>query len=163
VEVKIKIDTKNIAWKCKFCGSCCDCPSVSKKDIANISGHLNLKFEEFTKKYLSNFDKFTGKIKKSKEKCVFLDENKRCKIYKVRPIICRLRPYSIQIKNSELCLTYDPWFLEHCNGLYIGNAPPEEEYIKHAETVYKYLGEEKNTPEESYEKAKKRLKKTKKD
>lgn len=162
MEKNIKVDLKNIGWRCKFCGGCCDCPSVSKKDIANIAGFLKIPFEETVKKYLSSFDGMTGKIKKSKEKCIFLDENKRCKIYRVRPIICRLRPFSVQLQNNELTLTYDPWFLENCRGMFAGENKIEEEYFKHAETVYKFLGEEKATPKEAFEKAKKRLNPSKK-
>ncbi|MCS3900454.1 YkgJ family cysteine cluster protein [Methanococcus voltae] len=162
--------TEGISWSCRFCGGCCDSPSVTKKDIANISGFLKIPFEEVVSKYLKSFNGKTGVLKTSKTKCIFLGEDRKCKIYKVRPIICRLRPYSIQLmgkkptgskrnkKNSaELKLTYDPWFLENCKGMFLGDLPPEEEYFRHAITVYKYLGEEKSTPEELFEKAKKRL------
>ncbi|AVB77099.1 YkgJ family cysteine cluster protein [Methanococcus maripaludis] len=162
MKIDIKKDLKNIAWHCRMCGGCCDSPSVSKKDVANIAGFLKIPFDEVVKKYLVNFDGMTGRLKTSKEKCIFLDENNKCKIYRVRPIICRLRPYSVQIKDKNLVLTYDGWFLENCKGLFMGDLDPDEEYYKHAETVLKYLGEEENTPEEFFEKAKKRLKKSKK-
>ncbi|AEH07539.1 YkgJ family cysteine cluster protein [Methanothermococcus okinawensis] len=155
---KIKPDTKGIAWTCLMCGKCCDSPTVTKKDIANISGYLKIPFEETVKKYLTYFDGTYGELKEVKGKCIFLKDNK-CSIYKVRPLICRLRPYSPQLKNGKLILTYDGWFLNNCPGLFIGNLPVEEEYLKYGALVVKYLGEEQPTPDELFKNFKKRNKK----
>ncbi len=149
--MNIKPDLKGISWTCRMCGKCCDSPTITKKDIANISGYLKIPFEECVKKYLNYFDGLTGEVKEVKGKCIFLKGNK-CSIYKVRPLICRIRPYSPQFKNNELILTYDGWFLENCPGLFIGDLPVEEEYLKYGMAVVKYLGVEKPTPMEVFKK-----------
>jgi Fe-S-cluster containining protein len=139
--MKIKQDLGGFAWSCRMCGGCCDTPQITKKDIANIAGHLRLSFKEVVDKYLSSFDGVYGEMKSVKGKCIFLKEN-RCSIYKVRPLICRLRPYSPQMKNGKLILTYDIWFKENCKGIYKGELPVEEEYLKYGELVVKYMGVE---------------------
>ncbi len=155
--MNIKPDTKGISWTCRMCGRCCDSPTITKKDIANISGHLKISFEECVQTYLTFFDGVIGELKEVKGKCIFLKNNK-CSIYKVRPLICRIRPYSPQLKNGELVLTYDRWFLKNCPGLYEGNLPVDEEYIKYGVAVVKYLGVEEPTPTDLFEKFKHKYK-----
>lgn len=142
-----------------MCGRCCDSPTVTKKDIANIAGHLKIPFDEAVKRYLTYFDGMKGEIKEVRGRCIFLGENKKCTIYKARPLICRVRPYSPQLKNKKPVLTYDGWFLNNCPGLFIGELPVEEEYLKYGETVIKYLDFEENTPEKMFIDAKKKMQK----
>ncbi len=149
--IDIRPDTRGIAWNCRMCGKCCDSPTITKKDIANICGYLNISFEECVKKYLKYFDGLKGELRDINGKCVFL-KNNRCSIYKVRPLICRIRPYSTQLKNDELILTYDGWFLENCPGLFIGELPINKEYLKYGFAVVKYLGVEETTPESLFKK-----------
>jgi len=144
--VNIKIDKKNISWSCRTCGKCCDPPTVTKKDIGNICGYLKIPFNKFVNKYLSYFNGTIGELKGIKGKCVFLKGN-RCSIYPVRPLICRLRPYSIQRSKDELVLTYDRWFLYNCLGIFIGDQPVEESYLHYGLLVAKYLGVEERTPD----------------
>jgi len=45
-------------------------------------------------------------IIKREKKCIFLDENNRCKIYKNRPYVCRIYPFEldgIKLKEKHLC------------------------------------------------------------
>ncbi|HIP34804.1 MAG TPA: YkgJ family cysteine cluster protein [Methanothermococcus okinawensis] len=148
--VNIKIDTKNIAWICRKCGRCCyDPPTVTKKDIGNICGYLKIAFKEFVKRYVDHFNGTVGELRRIKKKCIFLKDNK-CSIYPVRPLICRLRPYSIQEIDGQLVLTYDSWFLEKCPGLFVGDIPVEEEYIRYGLLVAKYLGIERRTPKDAF-------------
>jgi len=155
--VKLKLKQEGICWTCRMCGKCCDSPTVSKKDIGNIGGFLKISFNEVVKKYLKEYDGVRGILKEVNGKCIFLKGNK-CSIYKVRPIICRLRPFSPQLDNNEIVLTYDRWFLDNCPGLYIGNAPidNEEVYLKYGIAVINNLGLEEPTPQHYFEKFKKR-------
>jgi len=152
---KVKIDTRNIAWVCRRCGRCCDPPTVTKKDIARICGYLKIPFKEFVDRYVNYFNGTVGELKGVKNRCIFLKGN-RCSIYPVRPLICRLRPYSIQLADGQLVLTYDPWFLERCPGMFLGDLPPEEKYIEYGLLVAKYLGLERRTPEEAFKRCKNR-------
>ncbi|WP_423791990.1 YkgJ family cysteine cluster protein [Methanocaldococcus indicus] len=129
-------------FRCVRCGKCCiSPPTVTKKDIQNIAGYLNISFKDFIKKYCRYFNGKRGEIKKVNGKCVFFKDN-GCSIYKVRPIICRFRPYSIQFKNNELVITYDKWFLENCKGLFKGELI-DEDSLRYYKLVLKYLGVEK--------------------
>ncbi len=142
MKIEFKEELEGYAWSCVMCGNCCDTPQVTKKDIANIAGNLGLSFKEVVNKYLSEFDGTYGELKEINGKCVFLKKGK-CSIYKFRPLICRLRPYSPKLKNNIPILTYDIWFKDNCKGLYLGNLPANKEYHKYGELVVKYLGFEK--------------------
>ncbi|AEF97305.1 YkgJ family cysteine cluster protein [Methanotorris igneus] len=149
--------TCGIAWYCKKCGGCCDSPTVTKKDIVNIAKYLGLSFNEVIEKYLRYFDGKMGEIKEVRGRCIFLDK-RRCTIYKARPLICKLRPFSPQFKNGKLVLTYDIWFLKHCRGFFIGDMKIDKKYFKYAEILVKSLGFEEETPKEEFNRLKKRLK-----
>ena len=148
--------TYGIVWYCRRCGRCCDSPTVTKKDIANIAGYLKMPFDEVVRKYLKYFDGRKGEIKEVKGRCIFLDKN-RCTIYKARPLICKLRPFSPQFKNGELVLTYDIWFLRNCIGFFIGDIEIDEKYFRYAEILVKSLGFEEETPKEEFNKLKEKL------
>ncbi|AIJ06080.1 hypothetical protein JH146_1238 [Methanocaldococcus bathoardescens] len=157
---KINFDVylDGIAYHCIKCGFCCDAPTVTKKDLAKIAGYLKIPLAEVFKKYVGFFNGYIGELKEVGGKCIFLDKKtKKCKIYDARPLICRLRPYSVQLRDGKLTLTYDIWFLRHCRGLYLGDDKVEDEYFKYAELVLKYLGFEESVDEEEFKKAKERL------
>ena len=155
---KFDVYLGGIAYHCIKCGFCCDAPTVTKKDLANIAGYLKIPFVEVLKRYVKFFNGYIGELREIKGKCIFLDQKtKKCKIYKVRPLVCRLRPYSVQIRNGKLTLTYDVWFLRYCRGLYLGEGRVDEEYFRYAELVLKYLGFEESVDEEEFKKARERL------
>ncbi len=154
----MKVVLKGIGFKCKKCGFCCDAPTVTKKDLSKIAGYLNIPLNKVIKEYCKFFNGKIGELKEIKGKCIFYDfDNKKCLIYPVRPLICRFRPYSIQYKNGELIITYDIWFLRYCKGLYLGDNI-DEESLKYANTVLKYLGIEKTVNEDEFKKRIEKLK-----
>ncbi|MCQ6254016.1 YkgJ family cysteine cluster protein [Methanocaldococcus sp.] len=155
---KFSVYLGGIAFHCIKCGFCCDAPTVTKKDLGRIAGYLKIPLNEVIKRYVKFFNGYIGELKEIKGKCIFFDnKTRKCKIYKVRPLICRFRPYSIQLRDGKLTLTYDIWFLRHCKGLYIGEGDIEEKYFKYAELVLKYLGFEKDIDEKEFKNAKERL------
>jgi Fe-S-cluster containining protein len=123
-----KEETKEFRFECVRCGKCCTdnntLVNVTYQDILRIKNGLNLTLEETieilgfyvfdetpteedrkkmvispikTEKGLA----FTG-LKKNFESCYFYDiDNKRCKIYKIRPIFCRTFPFSFKIFQDE--------------------------------------------------------------
>ncbi|MFH1641489.1 MAG: YkgJ family cysteine cluster protein [Nanoarchaeota archaeon] len=77
-------------FKCKRCADCCRYTIVKlfKEDIDKIkqAGFA----EEFFLDYDCHINSFT--LKSNDKGCVFLDQNK-CKIYSIRPKVCKLYPF----------------------------------------------------------------------
>jgi len=69
-------------------------------------------------------------MKKRGGKCVFLD-GKACRIYEVRPIICRLYPFSVKKHNGifvfEVC--------DDCPGIGLGKPVSDEQFEQMAKKV----------------------------
>lgn len=65
---------------CQNCGSCCGPVPASEKEIDNI------------KKYIADNPEILSQLGKSKSlTCIFRDKRqKKCLIYPVRPLVCRL-------------------------------------------------------------------------
>ncbi|MDP3103175.1 MAG: YkgJ family cysteine cluster protein [Candidatus Methanoperedens sp.] len=83
----------------KLCGSLCcrNCPVLTEDEaltlIKNVKKEYGLELE--LKKY---FRKAQGErglyyaVKMIKGQCIFLDKDKRCRIYRCRPTLCELYP-----------------------------------------------------------------------
>ena len=97
---------KGIAWKCVGCGMCCKENNVrlGEKNDDNISY-----FEKLNAiRKVDNLPYLKTKPDKPTAECIFLDD-KRCKVYNMRPISCKIFPFTINpevptIKN-KLVLT----------------------------------------------------------
>jgi len=118
-------DEKEFRFQCVNCGNCCTdkntIVNVTYKDILLIKNGLKLNIEESletlgfyvfenppTHEQLKKMVvppiktkgglAFVGLLKNNSGGCVFYDyEKKRCKIYKLRPMICRTFPFSFKI------------------------------------------------------------------
>ena len=77
---------------CLKCGNCCKHlnPSVTELDIENISNYLEITTDSFKEKYLDLNEDSELQLKVSP--CIFLN-GKKCKIYKLRPEVCRSFPH----------------------------------------------------------------------
>lgn len=139
-------------FQCVNCGNCCTnkntIVNVTFKDILRIKNGLKLNIDEsletlgffvFEKPPTSEELKkmvvppiktesglaFVGLLKNNLGGCIFYDnEKKRCKIYSIRPIICRTFPFSFKIildqkekekKEIEIYLTDKGH--EYCKGI----------------------------------------------
>ena len=70
-------------FNCKQCGNCCACVlMVSQKEINRIKNYINKYHIQPTNRNNILNDEFV-------DICPFLDEKNNCKIYEVRPEICR--------------------------------------------------------------------------
>ena len=160
-----KEEIKEFRFKCLNCGNCCSdsktLVNVSYLDILRIKKGLTLTLEEIieilgfyvfdeppteedrkkmvispikTEKGLA----FVG-LKKNSGVCYFYDiDNKRCKIYKIRPMFCRTFPFSFKIfldekdkTKAKIKILYTEKGKQYCPG--IGeNAPliDLDEWIK---------------------------------
>lgn len=98
---------------CLTCANCCktSSPIFTDKDIARISKHLRMKEHLFINQYLER-DEDDFMVLKSVP-CVFLEDDRHCMIYDVRPKACSEYPHtnrkkfiqltSLTLKNTEIC------------------------------------------------------------
>ena len=92
--------SNGIPFSCQSdCGKCCDEPGgivyLHPNDAIALSTHLNLSVEEWLDqdcrktidgRYILNSNPDT-------DVCIYLDENKKCVNYQVRPMQCRSYPF----------------------------------------------------------------------
>jgi len=99
--------------RCQDCAHCCETtsPIFTDRDIPRIAKHLGLRPSAFTERYLRLDDDQDYVLKSSP--CAFLDDDKSCLIYDVRPKACREYPHTdapkqrglieLTEKNVEVC------------------------------------------------------------
>ncbi len=101
-KVKIPWYAAGLHFECSACGNCCCGPDegyvwATKKEIELIADHLQLSVEQVRKRYTRKIGLRTSLLEKPRNKdCVFLDfvnGQKRCGIYSVRPRQCRNWPF----------------------------------------------------------------------
>ncbi len=86
-------------FRCERCADCCKYLTVklSKKDISKIKREG---YDEFME-----FDEHIGSyvLRLRDEKCVFLDKGDNCRIYSIRPEVCREYPFveSDEVENCK--------------------------------------------------------------
>lgn len=98
--LKLKI-LKSI--KCHNCGFCCTkCNAMlNQQDIELICRYLKCSKEEFYEKYISE----NAKMPYLKLPCPFLNKDKDCDVYPVRPKVCKEFPF------NEFTVIVDPCLL----------------------------------------------------
>jgi Fe-S-cluster containining protein len=72
---------------------------LSDLDKLRIEKNLGLKREDFAE-LVQDSHPFKYLMKMVDGKCIFLDEDKTCKIYESRPLICRCFPFWIEKKGN---------------------------------------------------------------
>lgn len=115
---------EGLKFKCTGCGKCCTgSPGyvfLSHTDLENLSQHLKLSIDEFTKQYTRYVDgQYALLDHPTSYDCVFLKENK-CTVYEARPIQCRTFPWWVQHLRDE-----NDWTAaaERCEGINHPEAP----------------------------------------
>jgi Fe-S-cluster containining protein len=145
-------NTETFRFECQRCGECCTdsktLVNLTYFDIIRIKEGLNLTNEELIRilgfyvydKEPSEEDKkkmvispietekgfaYVGLLKRENGSCYFYDEkNKKCKIYKLRPMFCKTFPFSYKLdfeegseKEPKVRLQYTKKGLEYCPGI----------------------------------------------
>ncbi|MFB0561817.1 MAG: YkgJ family cysteine cluster protein [Candidatus Lokiarchaeia archaeon] len=119
---------EGIRFQCQRCARCCAHTEersrrilLSDLDILRIEKNLALRRENFVEP-VQGYYPFGFLMKMVDGKCIFLDENKTCKIYEIRPLICRCFPFWIERKGNlfEFKTSSD------CPGIGKGNVLEEE-------------------------------------
>lgn len=109
-----------IGKPCENCGHCCSFGSgfLVDEDIAPLAKFLGISEEELKKNQLETVEKFHTTRWRPKllrkdgmpyGPCIFLDENKRCKVHPVKPLQCRIysRPSGQGVElNSYFMIKY---------------------------------------------------------
>jgi uncharacterized protein len=73
---------------------------VSADDMEAMATHLQISFDEFTRKYIRQIEYSFSLIEKRNYDCVFLKDGK-CSVYPVRPTQCRTYPFWPENMRSE--------------------------------------------------------------
>ncbi|WXG39567.1 MAG: YkgJ family cysteine cluster protein [Candidatus Freyarchaeum deiterrae] len=138
---------KGIRFQCQRCSRCCAHTEVrdrrillSDLDTLRIEKNSRFKREDFTEK-IRGYHPFRFLMRMVDGKCVFLDEDKTCKIYDFRPLICRCFPFWIERKGNlfEFKASSD------CSGIGKGNILDEaffEGLLSQAVEVYQEISRE---------------------
>ena len=81
------------------CGRCCDEPGgivdLSRVDAQRLADHAGLSVKEFLKRDCTTTldGRYVLRSNQSDGICIYLDENKQCSIYQVRPQQCKAFPW----------------------------------------------------------------------
>ena len=122
---------KNVHFECQRCAKCCGDGShrgrnilLLESEVKRISKTTGSRPLSFASRSLS-VQPYRYRMKKRGGKCVFL-YGKACKIYKIRPLICRFYPFSLKKGNNG----YKFEFSEECPGIDLGDAIKKGEFEK---------------------------------
>jgi len=96
---------RKVRFECQRCAKCCGDSShrgrnilLLDKEVGQISEATGLRPLSFVS-HSSGTSPYHYRMKKRNGKCVFLD-GKACRIYRIRPLICRFYPFSLRKKNG---------------------------------------------------------------
>lgn len=98
---------KRLRFSCTGCGDCCtgttdDCVAVDREEQKRIQKHLGISWAWFRRRYVERvMGQFDSLVSRPDGACVFLDDEKRCGIYPVRPAQCRTYPFWPEIVFHE--------------------------------------------------------------
>ena len=131
---------KGIRFKCQGSGNCCVSRGsygyvyLSKKDIKTLSIGLKTTQKKFIKNYCDETDGFIHlkELKKNKGNCIFLID-KRCSVYKSRPIQCRTWPFWPENMNTK---NWNNDIAKNCPGVGKGRIIKKREILKQLKIDY---------------------------
>lgn len=91
---------EGVPFKCQEnCGACCDQPGgivyLAPKDAERIASHHKMEVKEWLARDCKQTldGRFVIKSRPEDGICIYLDENKKCEIYSVRPQQCKAFPW----------------------------------------------------------------------
>ena len=92
--------TEGVHFACQpDCGRCCDEPGgivyLSRADAQRLADHAGLSVKEFLKRDCTTTldGRYVLRSNQSDGICIYLDGNKQCSIYQVRPQQCKAFPW----------------------------------------------------------------------
>ena len=118
---------RNVRFECQRCARCCGDTShrgrnllLTKSEVEEISERTGLNPLSFATP-ISNKGIYQYRMKKRGGKCIFLD-GKACRIYDIRPLVCRFYPFSVCKKDEKYVFN----FAEDCPGIGLGDVVAED-------------------------------------
>ena len=131
---------KNVHFECQRCAKCCGDGShrgrnilLLEPEVRQISKVTGLRPLSFASRSLS-VQPYRYRMKKRGGKCVFLD-GKACRIYNLRPLICRFYPFSLKKGSNGYIFEVS----EECPGIGIGNVLKESYFERMFEEAQRIL------------------------
>ncbi|MCK4384814.1 MAG: YkgJ family cysteine cluster protein [candidate division Zixibacteria bacterium] len=131
---------KKVRFECQRCAQCCGDSShrgrnimLLESEVRQISNTTGLRPLSFASRSLS-IQPYRYRMKKRNGKCVFLD-GKACRIYNIRPLICRVYPFSIKRGDNG----YKFEVSEECPGIGIGKTLVPGEFERMLEEAQRLL------------------------
>jgi Fe-S-cluster containining protein len=112
---------KHIHFECNGCALCCADSESKSRNILLLETEVNriaqktLKTREEFGEEIEGQSPYAHRMKKRKSgRCVFLNENDRCSIYEIRPLICRFFPFELKDLGEE---RYAFAYTDECSGI----------------------------------------------
>ncbi len=117
-------ESGSLRFSCTGCGKCCETAGdyyvyLTPEEASLIRNHLGLSRAWFRRRYLARLEEGELVLGPGRdERCVFLDQAGRCRVYPVRPLQCRTYPFW-----PEVAVNRRDWQREalRCEG--IGHGP----------------------------------------
>jgi Fe-S-cluster containining protein len=127
-------------FECKVCGKCCveDVKRgrrivLTEIDALEISSATGIGLNEFAEKNSS--EAYPYAIRLVNGRCFFLNQDNKCSIYPVRPLVCRFYPFVMHKIGETYVFHADPF----CPGLGEGTYLDEEYFERLVELAEKRL------------------------
>jgi Fe-S-cluster containining protein len=95
-----------LRFSCTQCGQCCATAGeyyvyLTDKESERIRAHLQLSRNWFRRRYLQRLEAGVQVLASGPdERCIFLDDDDRCRVYAVRPVQCRTYPFWPELVGS---------------------------------------------------------------
>ena len=125
-EIQVMAMLKNQDSFCVRCGDCCrrcNPIAISKDELKKIAQHQNISYKKIKKKLKIQPSKTPRILNMSAKPCQFLIGKNNCKVYEIRPVVCRAFPLGTAIEQyakngvwgavSEFCPAIDNMFMIH--------------------------------------------------
>lgn len=119
-----------LRFECTGCGGCCTgrgnahleyFVAITPTERERIRAYLGISPAWFRRRYLMRYWDGQHSLRWKDDRCVFLDGDKRCRIYPVRPVQCRTYPFWPELVESKIA-----WRAEarRCEGINRGGIVP---------------------------------------
>lgn len=120
-------EQQSLKFGCTGCARCCIAGNdyfvfLSSDDVERIRGYLDLSVGWFRRRYLvKTVDGDPVLAYRDDGRCVFLQNDNRCRIYPVRPLQCKTYPFWPEVTSSKTA-----WQREagRCEGINHGPGVP---------------------------------------